>query len=348
MAFEKKILVLKQLEKGFSFKDKTVSGIARIELENGVAEFYLSLINLCPASNGEYYVFVLDGNNKLFPFFIGKYPEFSVKTFSFPPNLERISVGVVAVDNYIPITVAFSTTYQNNDSLKEFKKSVIDYLAQKHRADTKKEDKPEQIEPKNPNPEKSFPEPSPIKPPYPPAPSPDPNVTPPDEFNNIKTDYNDEAVATENYFEFDSLEDKLNKIKELDNEYLQFENELLNNRCKEKTQESATHGSSLKDETDLNESKKSSEKPPYFLSVRGELEDVFLKFPKETELPKIFSESRWAKVYYSDTKYYVVGLVFEEHKEKYICYGVPGTYSKDPPKELKGFCSFIPLSIFSL
>jgi hypothetical protein len=44
----------------------------------------------------------------------------------------------------------------------------------------------------------------------------------------------------------------------------------------------------------------------------------------------------------------VVGLVLESGKEKYICYGVPCTYSKNPPKELKGFCSFIPLSIFDL
>ena len=44
----------------------------------------------------------------------------------------------------------------------------------------------------------------------------------------------------------------------------------------------------------------------------------------------------------------IVGLVKEGGKEKYICYGVPAVYSKEPPKELKGFCSFIPLSVFDM
>ena len=48
---------------------------------------------------------------------------------------------------------------------------------------------------------------------------------------------------------------------------------------------------------------------------------------------------------------YVSSRAFEPHyngKEKYICYGVPAPFSKEPPKELKGFCTFIPASVYDL
>ena len=58
----------------------------------------------------------------------------------------------------------------------------------------------------------------------------------------------------------------------------------------------------------------------------------------------------FSTVFYSvaENKFYVVGLVKENGVEKYICYGVPAKYSPEPPKELKGYASFIPLSVFDL
>lgn len=44
----------------------------------------------------------------------------------------------------------------------------------------------------------------------------------------------------------------------------------------------------------------------------------------------------------------MVGLVKEDGKEKYICYGVPDKYSTNPPETLKDCASFIPLSVFNL
>ena len=62
----------------------------------------------------------------------------------------------------------------------------------------------------------------------------------------------------------------------------------------------------------------------------------------------MFPDSVFVKVPYSKEKFYVVGLVKELGVEKYICYGVPSTYSAEPPKALKGYASFIPLSLFNL
>ena len=79
-----------------------------------------------------------------------------------------------------------------------------------------------------------------------------------------------------------------------------------------------------------------------------ELEQMLNKFPREDALLSVFPDSSWVRINYSDDKYYVVGVVKEMGREKYICYGVPSEYSENPPEELKGFCSFIPLSVFSV
>lgn len=310
MNFLKKVIVIKQIEKGYSLFDKTVSGIARIEVENGEADFSLSIINLALPPSGNYSVFLLDGKGELFSFEFGARPDFLVKKFSSVPDLSKLSVGIVFIDNCIPLTVAFGTTENENFelSLSRFNKLIAEHYCKIYNNEQK-------------------------------------NLQTIPEKEMI---YNDEAVATENYFSFDEIEEKLECIKERDNEKLSNENELPAYRSKEKEKKSDENCDGAQNEAGFDRGKKYSASNPYYLSVQGELDEIFDKFPEEKELQKTFHKSRWAKVFYSDTKYYVVGLVFEDDKEKYICYGVPATYSKEPPKELKGFCSFIPLSIFSL
>ena len=98
----------------------------------------------------------------------------------------------------------------------------------------------------------------------------------------------------------------------------------------------------------IDEKNAHNENCSYYQKAKRELEEVFSRFPIEEDLVKIFPESKWCKVYYECEKYYVVGVIKENDEEKYICYGVPATYSPTPPKELKGYCSFIPLSVFAL
>jgi len=104
------------------------------------------------------------------------------------------------------------------------------------------------------------------------------------------------------------------------------------------------------DETNDCECKNNSQRdcPAFYNTVKAELNNLFEKFQAEEDLQKIFNQSRWARINYSNEKYYVVGVIKENDVEKYICYGVPAKYSLTPPKELKGYCTFIPLSIFDL
>jgi hypothetical protein len=322
MGFYKKVLVVKQLEKGYSTGGRQASGIFRIETENGVSNLFLSLVNLSMATSGEYFAFVLDGGGRLYDFSLGSRPDFITKTFPHTLTDDNLSVGIVLVDSFVPITVAFATTLSSQTALTDFKKAVADFLCAKLRANKKKEEKDLSD----------------------------------DAFISQKSTvtkeqevlYNDEAVATENYFDFEDVKEKLSKIKEFDDEQLRLENELPYSRGKEKAQESQADDCRAYDETNQDQSNEFSKTTPYYLTVEGELEELFNKFPEETELKKTFLKSRFVKVFYSNTKYYVVGVIKENDQIKYICYGVPATYSKEPPKELKGFCSFIPLSIFSL
>ena len=160
--------------------------------------------------------------------------------------------------------------------------------------------------------------------------------------------YDDEVLATENYFSYD---DKIIKDEENGYDNAEFQDELPFDRDQKKANEGGKNSDSAQDETAFTDGEKlrsGLEDRPYYLSVRKELESVFSRFPHEKSLEQTLPNSVFVKIRYSKDKFYVVGLIKEEGVEKYLCYGVPATYSPDPPKELKGYCSFIPLSVFDL
>ena len=305
---------------------KPLSVLARIEIESGVAEFYISAVNL-PTNirNSNFYALVVDSEKKEFEFDLGNRLISFSKTFYQIPSVEKgVAIGLYYISNQIPITIAFA----NQDkaiSLTEFKKLVADkcYLRFKQNIAQEKSD---------------------IKTDAPKSDSQDCSI------------YNDEAVATENYYEIDSeIKQKIRAIKDSDNENLLFENEFADNSSEKKEEEELFWGFGTKDEKDACFSQKIECIEPleeinsnYYDSVKDELEQIFYTHSSEENLEKIFSQSRWAKIYYLKDKFYVVGLIYEKNKEKYICYGVPSKYSTVPPKELEGYASFIPLSVFDM
>jgi len=318
MDYFKKILILKQVQEGFSCLNKPVSGIFRIEIESGVATLHLTLINLAPVNEGEYVLFIYDKNELLLSIELGKSPLSLSKALSVCPDIkENLSVGVSFIKDGIPLLIAYANS-DNIPDMSALKKKIIDKCIAE-----KKYTKPL----KTPSKEIETP------------------PTPPPE------NYNDEVVATENYFLLDEgFNEKLKKIERIDNELLRNENDFPFKRSKEKTGENPKILDCLKDEKDASSCKEREEEQPYFLKVKAELDEIFEKFPEETSLSKTLPFSKWAKIFYSENKFYVVGVIYKSSlgEEKYICYGVPDKYSLNPPKELKGFCSFIPLSVFDM
>ena len=82
----------------------------------------------------------------------------------------------------------------------------------------------------------------------------------------------------------------------------------------------------------------------FYSEVKEQIESLFERYPEETFLNEVVPNSKWIKVdYENDGQYYVIGLIFENDKIKYICYGVPGEFDVLPPEELSKNAQWLPL-----
>ena len=170
--------------------------------------------------------------------------------------------------------------------------------------------------------------------------------------------YDDEIVATENYYDYSDADLKTLTITEESHER-QAENEPdavtpANSTEKERAEEAACGEDAGKNENAERLFK--IEKPDhgeeqsslYYDTVKEELRELFEKYPAEENLQRAVENSKWVKIEFAPQKYYTVGLMYEQGKPRYICYGVPAENKEEPPKALKGFCSYLPLSLFDL
>ena len=309
MPYQKKVLLLKCAENSL-ITNKSLSALARIEIENGMAEFHLSIINLPLSLYTDFYALVIDQSKKVFEFELGARPNSFAGLFNDVPIIEKgLAVGLYVIKDNLPQVLAFATDNIDGFCLADFKRLVAEKCLAKFKENIKNREENEQM---------------------------------------IIQEYNDEAVATENYYELDKeIKQKLCSIKENQNENLWTENELSNRQSQEKTQERFNFIDGAQNETGACVCKEHQKLNTFFDQVKNELEDLFLRFPTEECLEKCFNDSKWVRINYSSDKYYVVGLIKEFGKEKYVCYGVPAVYSKTAPKELAGYCSFVPKSIFN-
>lgn len=312
MQYVKKVLVLKNTENNLS-SSKRLNGLLRVEIEDGVAEAHISLINLPSNILEDYFLLFIDCEKTEFEFELGSRPKSSVQYFPTLPKIDKgFCAGVFVIKDSLPLILGFASDCEFL-SLQDFKRVLADRCLARHKKLVKDRSVEEEFCP-----------------------------------NGQPVLYNDEAVATENYFELDDqINEKLLSLKERKNEGLQFENEFFDCECQKETQKNFSPNSCTQNETNAFE-RQEYKGIRHFDTVKAELNEIFFKFPEEEGLSKHFKNSRWARIYYSKEKYYVVGLVYEDGQEKYICYGVPANYSKTPPKELDGFCSFIPLSVFDM
>ena len=80
------------------------------------------------------------------------------------------------------------------------------------------------------------------------------------------------------------------------------------------------------------------------MEIKGQVDSLFDNNAKEDYLEEIIPNSKWVKVDFGESgDYYVLGLIFEAEDLKFIVYGVPGVFQKNPPKELAGYPVWFPL-----
>ena len=218
MEYIKKVLVLSQIADGFNAKGKRLSGICRIEITEGVATFYLSTVNFSAVNSGSFIAFIMDEKKKLYSFDLGLKPTSITKVFDNPPIIERgFCAGISFIKDDIPILVAFAKSDNFFVSASDFKKAVLDRIISAKKRESQK----------------------PVLPPIP-LPSPErqsPDNQPTDVPNKLNFKYDDEAVATENYYEKDlDFMQKLKIIENLDGEYVRAENGISNLRSQAETE----------------------------------------------------------------------------------------------------------------
>jgi hypothetical protein len=168
----------------------------------------------------------------------------------------------------------------------------------------------------------------------------------------IKTpnvEYDDEAVATEDYFSIEKeIKEKVSLIDGVIDD--NSKNEPTKNNTQ--SQENEKNGQSRDDYSQYEKSVNSFQENKggdwFYQSAKAELDQLFAKFPKENSLDCVLPDSVFCKINYDSNKYYVVGLVKEKGKPKYVCYGVPADSPNNPPKEIEDYCCFLPISLFDL
>ncbi len=152
-----------------------------------------------------------------------------------------------------------------------------------------------------------------------------------EKLERVKNDgYNDEALAQENYYEYEQTDKDRGAVRE--------------NTEKEKDGESVR-----KNEKD----NVVREKEPtagglaggdFFGRMKDEIEKVLSSYPSERALEETVEDSRWVRINYGGDNFYVLGVIYGGGKPRYICYGVPSTDSRRPPESLSNLASYIPSS----
>ncbi len=162
------------------------------------------------------------------------------------------------------------------------------------------------------------------------------SISSPFEENNIS--YDDEIVATENYYE-KAMQEDFQNVTTQDSETEEVDSrEITGDENVESLFDIAAEGTTRQDE-----------RSSYYFKVKEELDKLFTQYPQEQVLCKILPNANFVKIEIAAGRHYVIGIIRENEEVKYICYGLPTGHKTDlPPPALRGRVSFIPLSLFDL
>lgn len=154
--------------------------------------------------------------------------------------------------------------------------------------------------------------------------------------------YDDELVATENYYEYDEVKDEIPFVA------AGSAGDAGTHEDGAGVCECALAGADYADApTGAGTAPAEGEQTPrYYAKVKRELTALFERYPAEEELAECIPYSKWVRIAFGKNKYYTVGIISDETCAKYICYGVPAESFGEAPAALKGLCSFLPLSVF--
>ncbi|MBR2341710.1 MAG: hypothetical protein IKA72_04810 [Clostridia bacterium] len=334
MTYIKKSCILRQIKQGFSGDGKTLSGIVKIEQYAKNLSVEASIINFAPLSAGEYYCLLCDafGNTELLPL-RGK------SFFNIISKLD-LSLGFCAVICFVKNEVLPIAYGVNGDRQYSFKKILETAFPDRKNkgAGTNSSDissqsaiakqgyklpSEEELSASKQLSEKQTANAS------------------ANTFSSQQGKYDDERMAMQNYYSNEE-EDYERKLYSKNRENAQAEGGI-------KTQFNK-NGQNLTEDVDTQSILHPFATNPdgYYLTVKEEIDELFKKYPKDETLNGVFHCSEWVRVKGEEgAPEYLVGIIYEEWRAKYICYALPAENSESPPDEIKDVCTFVPLSLFN-
>lgn len=152
-----------------------------------------------------------------------------------------------------------------------------------------------------------------------------------DLINSKREIYNDDEIATVNYYE--------GEIYETERVYNQPDcGDCENKETAPKKEE--CDGALLYENF-----AKPSKSHNFYEEVEQKLDQIISSHKKDDELCKLIPNGEFCLIEYDSDRFYSVGRVFENGEIKFICYAVKGNLSQKN-KQLEKYCRFIPLSPF--
>lgn len=326
MNYMKRTCILRQIKQGFSGDGRALSGLVKIEQYGKNLSAEVSVINFAPLTEGEYYCLISDGFGRceLLPL-RGK------SLFNIVSKLD-VSLGFCAIVLFVKREVLPIAYGICGDRQYDFKKILL--AAFPTRSEPESENTAVTLDYPAKNIEKEIEEPEKIE----------ESTDQVQEINQTpaKTneDYDDERMAATNYYRAEEGDER------------EFFNEGSNNA-------QTTGGAENEVGQDRENSQENGnaedvlhpieiEPDGYYRSVKEEIDQLFKTYPKDDTLNGVFSCSEWVRIEEPTSgKKYLVGVVYDDWKAKYICYAIPAERSEAPPEEIKDVCTFVPSSVFS-
>lgn len=306
----KKIAVIKQVKGGFSADGGALSGLVKAETYAGFLKVEASLINFAPLTEGRYVLGISDGLQTVL--FEGSNYEGECDF-----NLSCGFAFMVCFCNGTCAPVASAACGQMACALPDLKEEMT-------RSESAKQ-KPQQRAKTQSAASAKTKEPIDVK------------------VSKRAAAYDDEAIAEENYYEYNAFEDggtvREDKAQKKDGRAGGKNEEAVG---AVKMQKESSDGQYSRDN-----GKDKAENPRlargnYYGRMRGDIEKIFAAYPKESGLENAMEGSRWAKISYGENKYYVFGVLSVEGVPRYICYGVPSSNPEKPPESLQNCASYMP------
>lgn len=344
MNYVKKMCILRQIKQGFSGDGKALSGLIKIEQYGKNLAVEVSIINFAPLSSGEYYCLLSDGK--------GRTEMLSLRGKSMFNILSDVDItaGFCAVVCYVKNDVV-PIAYGINGNGSYDWRTILNATLPPVFPNKKGNFQTEHADLSKPNPNDYIAASPPDFPKKtqkvggrvamnennePPA----TNISPQKESSPNDDDkrYDDEKIVTENYY------------KEQENEQNVLPKNSKDAHSESTMETNAETGTTIAENGDaeslLHPFKADGD--GYYLSVKRELDDLFERYPKDDTLSGAFSCSEWVRVKgTAKAPEYLVGVLYEDGRAKYICYALAATDKDNPPDEIKNVCSFVPVSALS-